>query len=367
MVRLLAVPALLIIVVTLWDAFKTMILPRRVDGSFGLTRWFYRITWDGWTSVGRRLRGEARRETFLSVYGPLSLILLFAVWALFLIVGFAMLYSAIEFRTQAGRGPAHFGTGFYFSGTTFFTIGLGDVSSATTLGRTITVIEGGFGFGFLALVIGYLPVLYQAFSRREVHISRLDARAGSPPTAVGLFRRYDPVTRRAELFAQMEAWEAWAAELLESHVSYPLLGYFRSQHDHQSWVAALTAILDSNAVLMAIEPDVTGKPPQLAFAMARHAAVDLYQILAPGQLAAAEPRLHDDEMAHLRRALGKAWPDGIAGDEAEERLIVLRGGYEPYINGLAERLLMPLPPWFPAEDAEDDWETELQRARATVE
>ncbi len=367
MTRLLIIPALLIIGLTLWDTFKTMILPRRLEGSLRITRWFYRFTWDGWSSIGRRMGGDGRRETFLSVYGPMSLILLFAVWALFLIMGFALLYSAIEFQTQSGRGPEHFGTELYFSGTTFFTIGLGDISSVTTPGRIVTVVEGGFGFAFLALVIGYLPVLYQAFSRREVHISLLDARAGSPPTAGGLFQRYDPATQRAELFTQMETWEMWAAELLESHVSYPLLAYFRSQHDHQSWVAALTAMLDANAILIAIEPDMTGTPPQLAFAMARHAAVDLYQTFGYGEVPGTLERLPREDSGRVRAALGKAWPGGVAGDEAEARLKALRAGYEPYISGLAERLLMPLPPWLPTEGAEDDWETELRRARARVE
>src|SRR5690348_15965888 len=117
------------------------------------------------------------------------------------------------------------------------------------------------GFGFLAVVIGYLPVLYQAFSRREVHNSLLDARAGSPPTALGLSTRYDLKTRRAELDQVMAAWELWAAELLESHLSFPQLGYFRSQHDRQSWVSALCAVLDANAVLIAVMPDPTGTRP----------------------------------------------------------------------------------------------------------
>jgi Ion channel len=358
-VRLLVIPGLLVIAFTLWDAFETMILPRRVSRRIKFTRWFYKYSWQPYAALCRKIQRAELRESILSFYGPASFLILLALWAILLVVGFAFLYRAEGFTVDGSLRAARFGTDLYFSGTTFFTLGLGDVSSRGAIGRTLTVVEAGTGFGFLALVIGYLPVLYQAFSRREVHISLLDARAGSPPTAMGLLTRYDPASRSRDLDELMEGWERWAAELLESHLSYPQLGYFRSQHDRQSWVAALCCILDANAVLIALAGDATARPFQLAFAMARHTAVDLGHTFGRAALKDTHDRLPPEAMKRMRAELGSAWPDGAAGDAAELRLTALRVGYEQDIGRIAERLLMPLPPWFPEPGLQDDWETGL--------
>ena len=362
MKSLLLIPGVLLISLTLWDAFETMILPRRVSRRLTLTRWFYKSTWFAYGGIAGRVRSAGRRENVLGLYGPLSLILLFAVWATLLILGFALLYRATGFTNAGDSHAATLGTLLYFSGTSFFTLGLGDVSPTGAVGRAMAVLESGTGFGFLALVIGYLPVFYQAFSRREVHISLLDARAGSPPTAMGLFRRYNLATRQADLDLLMASWERWAAELLESHLSYPQLAYFRSQHDRQSWLAALCAILDANAVIIALSKDPAGRPPHLAFAMARHAAVDLGQIFGRRELRDRRDRLPPEAMAHMRVALGSAWPDGPAGDDAERMVNELRASYESLVGRIAERLMMSLPPWFPDPLLSDDWETGLTPA-----
>src|SRR5204863_6718456 len=144
---------------------------------------------------------------------------------------------------KVSDGTISFRTYLYFSGSTFFTLGLGDVVAGTWTGRILTVLEAGMGLGFLAIVVGYLPVLYQAFSRRELNISLLDARAGSPSTAAELLRRHFDGNASVELGAFLRDWERWAAELLESHLSYPVLAYYRSQHSNQSWLAAMTTIL----------------------------------------------------------------------------------------------------------------------------
>src|SRR5207253_2684879 len=142
-------------------------------------------------AVGCLLSHGKCRVTCLSFYRPLSLVLRLSVWAAGLIVGFAIMHWALGSAINVVDRSANFGTDLYLSGTTFFTLGLGDVIPRTPFSRALTVIEAGMGFGFLALVIGYLPVLYQSFSRREVNITLLDARAGSPPTAAELLRRHN--------------------------------------------------------------------------------------------------------------------------------------------------------------------------------
>ena len=176
---------------------------------------------------------------------------------------------------------------------------------------------------------------------------------------MGLFRRYNLATRQDDLDALMASWERWAAELLESHLSYPQLAYFRSQHDRQSWIAALCAILDANAVIIALSKEPLGRPPHLAFAMARHAAVDLGRIFGRRELKDRRDRLPPESMKHMRLALGSAWPDGPAGDDAERMVNELRASYESLVGRIAERLMMELPPWFPDPLLTDDWETGL--------
>src|ERR1700741_5124103 len=139
----------------------------------------------------------------------------------------------------------------YVSGTNFLTLGLGDVTPHAMVARILSTCEAGTGFGFLAIIMGYFPVLYAAFSRREVSISLLDARAGSPPKASELMRRHAQPDAAEALSILLTEWERWSAELLESHISFPLLCYFRSQHTNQSWISALTAILDTSALLIA--------------------------------------------------------------------------------------------------------------------
>jgi hypothetical protein len=242
------------------------------------------------------------------------------------------------------------------SGSTFFTLGLGDVTPHTTPGRVITVFESGVGFGFLAIVIGYLPVIYNAFSRRETNISLLDARAGSPPTARELIARYGKPENVAMLVGFLHDWESWTAELMESHLSYPVLCYYRSQHDNQSWLAALTAVLDACALLVAYVEGEIAWQARLTFAIARHAVVDICQVLNIAPLPTREDRLPSADLATIRRELAAAGMTLCDRGTAEKGLSHHRAMYEPYVNALAERLLMPIPSWSHGSRAAN-WQT----------
>ena len=356
MAILAGVLGLLLIAVIMWDAFEVIVLPRRVTRRLRLTRLFYRATWNSWSGIVRWLAFSKRREASLSFYGPLSLILLLTVWAGGMILGFALLQAAVGSALNVSDGSVTFGTDLYMSGTTFFTLGLGDVTPRTPSARAITVIEAGTGFGFLAMVIGYLPVIYSAFSRREVGTVLLDARAGSPPCAAELLRRSSRGLHEG-LDDLLREWERWAAELLESHISYPVLCYYRSQHSNQSWLAALTTILDTSALAMAGIDGISPRQAQLTFAMARHAIADLAQIFNTPTRTSGADRLSLSELGRLRELLGAAGVrlrDGVA---AERRLAELRRMYEPYANALAEYLLLTLPAWLPAGGGFDSWQT----------
>jgi len=351
-----AVVGVVLIGVVLLDAFETIVLPRRATRRLRLARLVLRSLWRLWSGPARGpWRSGEHRETYLSFYGPSALFLLIGVWITGLIGGFALLLWGLGTPLVATGGDAGFGTAMYGSGTTFFTLGLGDVLPHTALGRLLVVLEAGMGFAFLALIISYMPVLSQAFSQREVNVSLLDARAGSPPSAAELLRRHAGEDFTRALTQVLLEWERWSAELLESHLSYPLLAYYRSQHTEQSWLAGLTTILDVAALLLVGIDGAPTRPARLAFAMARHAAADLSHILGARPQSAASGRLSAADLTHLRAALAQAGVPLREGPEADTMLTHLRQMYEPFVTALADRLLMPLPPWLPPPGARDVW------------
>lgn len=352
---LTAIAGLSILLVVLWEAFETIILPRRVTRPLRLVRMFYRVTWKFWAAVNRAFRSPKMREAHLSYYGPLSLLGLFATWAFLLILGFAMLHWADGSAINAPGEVPTFRTDFYLSGTTFFTLGLGDVTPRTALAKAITVIEGGTGFGFLGLMISYLPTLYGAFSQRELNISLLDARAGSPPTAAELLRRHAEFADNEVLTPYLRDWEIWAAQLMESHLSYPVLCYFRSQHDNQSWLAAFTAVLDVSTLLIAYGEGTAKWQSKLTFAIARHAVVDLAEVLRVPPLRPPVNRLPPKDVVQVRDLLVECRASTKCGDAGDKKLYELREMYEPYLNGLSARLLMPLPTWGIGRKSVENW------------
>ena len=355
------------LVSVLLDAFETVILPRRATGHFRLTRLFYWLTWRPWRLASKRVRHARKRETMLSFYGPLSLVFLIATWAAGLIVGFGLIYFAFSAPFADPRGMAHpLLTDLYASGTTLFTLGLGDVVPRQLVIRGLMVLESGVGLGFVALVIGYFPVLYGAFSRREVSIALLDARAGSPPTAFELIKRHSFEGGSAALTNLLAEWERWSAELLESHLSYPLLCLFRSQHTNQSWLGALTAILDTCALLIAGVQEQSARQAQLTFAMARHALVDIAQILSAKPAANLPDRLPAEGFSKIYDQLCGMGVRVCRDEHSMERLRELRGLYEGYAQTLGRYVAMPLPPFFLEHPKKDNWQT-VAKVRAQAE
>lgn len=359
MTALAAVAGAALILFVLAEAFEALVLPRRVIRPFRFTRQYYRAGWRIWRVLAGRFPPSRRRHTFLSLFGPLSLLILFAVWAAVLIVGFGLLHHALDPRD--GR----LADSLYLSGTTFTTLGYGDLSPTTPATRVLAVAEAATGFGFFAVVISYLPVLYQAFSRREAFIALLDARAGSPPAAGRMLLRTPPGEGSGPcLTGFLAEAERWAAEVLEGHLSFPVLGYYRSQHDNQSWLAALASVLDTCALILAIVEGADPTQARLTFAMARHTLVDLGLVLRRAPAPLVENRLPDNRLnellAALRAANVKVRDDGAS----RARLVELRGLYEPFVVGLAEFFRLIVPDVWPMEDRPDNWQTSAWMPRA---
>ena len=354
----------LLLCVILWEALEVLVLPRTVTRKLRLTRFFYMFTWGAWTRLVTALVRKRSQDRILGIYGPASLLLLMTFWVLCLILAFTLvqwgLGSHVVFNAIQER--PNFFSDLYLSATTFFTLGYGDITPSTSLARSIAVTEAGVGFGFLAIIISYLPVLYQSFSRREVGISRLDARAGSPPSAGELLRRHAYGKSMEELTPLLDDWERWASDVLESHLSYPVLAYYRSQHDRESWLSALTAILDTCALVSLRFENAPGWQDgllwqsRLTFAMARHTIVDLCLVLGIAPTPPQQNRLSEEEFARLCGVLTAHGIPLRADNRSYEILAKMRKQYEPYVNGLADRLLLELPPWLPETETPDNWQ-----------
>jgi hypothetical protein len=357
------------------DAFQTIILPRRPVGRLRITRIFFILTWAPWSALARRIRDPKAREQFYSIFGPGSLLLLLVVWAVLLVTGFGLLFFALGTPFGDALGvPTAFGrlrTDIYVSGTTLFTLGLGDVIPHSIAARALIIFESATGLGLVALVIGYVPVLYGAFSHREVSVALLDGRAGSPPTSTELLRRHAFPGGQEALVVLLIEWERWSAEILESHISYPILCYYRSQHDNQSWLSALTAVLDTCALLISVVPGTSSRQAQLTFAMARHALVDLGHVFhlekreKEWTARGGPDRLPAETFQHVCDLMLEANLRLCGDPEAPARLHALRALYEPHAQALADYLGMSLPGWVPEPRAKDQWKlVEAVRAKA---
>ncbi len=346
----------LIIFGVLLDAFETVVLPRRVRRtSLRISSWFYRFTWAPFAKLASDIQSQTRRETLLGYFGPLSMIALLGLWACSLILGFALTQFGAGEHVASSYIPLNFRTLLYQSGQTFFTLGYGDIAPANAFSRFIAIAEAGMGFAFLGVVIGYLPTIYSAFSRREIEISLLDARAGSPPSAAELLSRAVNSLDQGTLDRLFESWERWAAEVLESHLSYPVLSYYRSQHSNQSWLGALTVILDATSLVITGIDDMRNEQALRTFKMARHAVVDLAQVVNASYDPNSPERLSASDLAEIRKQLAEKGLKLREGLEADQKLTKLRALYEPYVQGIARNLFIQLPPWIRHDQIRDNW------------
>jgi hypothetical protein len=350
------------------DALQTIILPRRPTGRFRITRIFYILTWEPLVAITEHFPNHKTRERIYSAYGPISLLLLLAFWATMLVTGYALLYFGLGTPFSDALNPhgpfwASARTDLYVSGTTLFTLGLGDVTPQRHLARLVVVLESATGLGFVALVIGYLPVLYQAFSHREVSVAMLDGRAGSPPTATELLRRHGHEGGEKDLALLLAEWERWSAEILETHISYPLLCYYRSQHDNQSWLSGLVAVLDACALLITTIEGPVARQAQLTFAMGRHALLDVGHVfhlekvneVLPPKRDKPTDRLPQETFYRLCGELGDIHMRLCGDPAAQQRLTAMRALYEPHAQILSDYLKMPLPLWVPEPRNNDAW------------
>jgi hypothetical protein len=345
-----------LVILMLLEIFLAFLVPQRVRRGPRIVRAVRDLGWAPWRWLAHRLP-ERAADTMLGLYGPLSLVINLALWLLGMVIGYAALQWAGGSQLSPGTS-VRFGQDLYFSAATLVSSGTGDLSAQTGFARAVQVTDAGSGLLTLAIVIGYLPALYQAYSRREATVSQLDARAGSPPTAGRLITRATQRGGWPAINGYLREWEGWTAELMETHLSYPVLASYRSQHVHQSWLAAMCTVLDSCALTVAAAPVGTVDSARYTFALARHAVADLNYTFRTTPTPPARDRLPTADLEVLLADLRAA---GVEIERDLEtiatRLGHMRALYEPYVNALAQRLALTVPAWTAPELATDNWRT----------
>jgi Ion channel len=329
----------------LWDGFATVVLPstvapmRRLSGRF--TRWSWRL----WAAAARRILLPEMRLNFLAVYGPFSVMLLLALGGVLMIVAFALIYHGLGPRFQAVAGPIGFGTLLYMSGSTFLTLGLGDVTSSDPLGRSFILLEAGSGYAFLALIITYMPLLDQAYGAREVGSMLIHSRAGHPPGAIWLLSHYSQADRSDVLRGNLREAEHWMAATLQSHLSHPVLSLYRAQRWGQSWLVSLATVLDSCALMIVGGEGLAAAQASLTYRMGVRLLEDLMEALSIQVDRRCSVRLTEADMPALVDATKSSGLALTLGPGNTPELLQLVRRYDAPLVTLAAWLVIPLPSW----------------------
>jgi hypothetical protein len=238
---------ILLLALAFWDLFETVVVPRPTPGWFRIGRYLVRGSWRGLRAIHDGRPGRSY-DRVLGLFAPAATMALLAAWLVALIFGYGLVLFAL--RDELRPVPPDLGSTLYFAATSVLTLGFGDIVAIGGPARIIIAIAAISGLGVVALVVTFLFSLYASYQRREVQVVVLEAAAGAPPSAVALLETYAHlhlVERLPELFLE---WERWAAEVLDSHVAYPLLAFFRSSHDNLSWISALGTMLDTASLVL---------------------------------------------------------------------------------------------------------------------
>ena len=343
--------SLALIALMLAEFFVVFLLPRRVKRDPRIARNVFWMVWKPWRAVASRLPRVAG-DTMLGIFGPFALLGILGVLSSGVIAGFTGLHWAN--RSHLDGHAADLADDLYFSAGSFLSAST-PLDPNNGLAKLLQIAEAATGFGVLFIAIGYLPALFQAFSRRETAVSQLDPRAGSPPTAGALLVRSGERGGWQDLDAYLHEWETWTAELMETQLSYPVIGYFRSQHINQNWLAALTTVVDSCAFSIAYAPEGAAEAAGLTFAIGRHALADIaysFRVAAPRDV---PDRLPARDLAELRARLEGSGLNLVEDEAADERLRELRESYERYAVAIGRQLALPLPGWLPPDDKIENW------------
>lgn len=339
---------LALVLLTLVDAIGTLVAARGLTGRWRPTRQFYWVTWRLWRGIGRRM-GLRRQESFLSAYAPLTLLMLLGMWLVGLLVGWSLVYLAGEHQLSGTDG---YGSLLYYSGSCLFTLGFGDILARSTALRLAALAEAGTGVATMALAISYLPALYSSYGRRESRLLTLDDPSGERIQPTAIITIWAPGGDLDRLYRFFGEWEQWTADILESHVSFPMLALFRSQHRGQSWITALGVVLDAAALTCAVVPGADLREPYFMYRRGQRALHEISIRLPRSNHPEAPMERWQFDFAYARL---KAAGLPVRGpDEAWDRLVTYRSAYGRTLQALIDYLLAPAGFWgHSAEDTAD--------------
>jgi hypothetical protein len=227
----------LIVGATVLSAIMTLVVPRALPVI--ITRWVFSATRTLFELRGRRARSFQERDRYMALYGPISLFSLAATWLVLTGIGYMLLFWSLGVRPLREA--------MELSGSSIYTLGFAAPSNLPSM--VLAFSEAGFGLVLLAMLISYLPSMYQSFSRREAAVAALDVRANTPPTATAMLIRVSRIEGWGRLDDLWRDWENWFVDVTETHTSLPALVFFRSPHWEHSWVTASGAVLDGASLL----------------------------------------------------------------------------------------------------------------------
>lgn len=337
---LIFLAGLVMLAIVLWDIFQSIVVPRPTPGLLRLGRWLIPPTWRLWRAIGTRARNAQAGDWFLGLYAPGAAILLFVVWLVIIIVADGLMLYALRGEVTPHLGG--FSDALYFAGTSVLTLGFGEIIASGGISRVVVLVAAATGLGVVALVITFVFSLFANYQRREVLVVTLSARAKAPPSAVTLLETHARLDMIDELPGLFREWERWAAEVLDSHVAYPLLGYFRSSHDSISWISALGAVLDSAALVVTTIQDVPRGQAHMMLKVGAHLVEDISNVRnETGEASAVDEVGFAVVHEHLERAGYRVEPRERAF-RAFERV---RRTYSGRLEALAAYWATPAPSW----------------------
>jgi hypothetical protein len=327
---------LALILIIFYDLFQSVVLPRPAINKLATVRYLLRGLWWGWKWVGDRMSSIPRRERWLATYGPIGVLSFFIAWGAGLVLGYGLVIDGL--REEMHPVPDSFGTSVYFSATTLVPLSYGDFVPIGIPVRLATVAESVTGIVLAALAITLLFSLYEAFQRREELVVTLDALAGAPPSGVQILETAAAHEMRDELIETFDDWKLWAAAVLESHLAYPALVFFRSSHDNEAWLNSFGAVMDAAVLVMSTVEDKSEGPAKLMYRVGNHLVEDLSWYFRRWAGPADTPVIEKFEFDEAWARLKKAGYQCNSPEEAWTKFAKFRSNYASPINGLARAL-----------------------------
>ncbi len=328
--------------ITLFDVFQSVVFPRpsvgRVQLSVNLVRW----TWSAWRAVAQRPHKLQTREAALAAFAPLAVVGLLVLWGLLIIVGYALIFNGLH--DGLSPQPDSFGTTLFFSAGRMLAFSVGGIEATQVPTRIFTSLEAATGFGLFALVISLLFSLFNAFQRREAAVVALDAIAGAPSTGLQLLETCAKDDLAPELEVTFDQWRMWSVDVLETHLTYPLLFFFRSSHDNEAWANSFGAVMDAAVLVIST---IDGGPVGHAMLMHKvgsHLVADMRHYYYRG-VHGESPGVEHEEFLSACDRLERAGYRLHERDAAWEKFSTLRGKYAPWLNEMTKGLAIPPAPW----------------------